>query len=131
MRNHYCVDLGSVHMSGSSNGGMLTYSALSQLNDVIASAGINCASPILGFGEVPLDPPVSIIDFHGLQVVIYLPMSQLNIYKIQGDHGGQRLHFVDFIFYVPQWCPAALPFRPNLQLPKHNRADNEATKIKS
>ena len=24
-------------------------------------------SPLIGFGEVPLDPPVSVIDFHGLQ----------------------------------------------------------------
>ena len=77
MRNNYCVDIGSVHMSGSSNGGLFTYSALSQLNDVIASAGINCASPILGFGEVPLDPPVSIIDFHGLQVVMFPLTRQL------------------------------------------------------
>ena len=77
MRNNYCVDIGSVHMSGSSNGGLFTYSALSQLNDVIASAGINCASPILGFGEVPLDPPVSIIDFHGLQVVTFPLTRQL------------------------------------------------------
>ena len=23
-------------------------------------------SPVLGFGDVPLDPPVSVIDYHGL-----------------------------------------------------------------
>ena len=26
---------------------------------------------------------------------------------IQGDHGGQRLRFVDFILEVPQSCPMA------------------------
>ena len=31
---------------------------------------------------------------------------------IQGDHGGQRLHLVDFIFEVPQSCPTVMPFLP-------------------
>ena len=26
---------------------------------------------------------------------------------VQGDHGGQRLHFVDFFLAVPQCCPTA------------------------
>ena len=39
---------------------------------------------------------------------------------IQGDHGGQRQHCVDFIFEDPQCCPSALQFQPNLLLPKQN-----------
>ena len=66
--NNYCLDANSVHMTGSSNGGMLAYSSLNKLNDIVASFGIVAASPILGFPDnIPRDPPVSIIDFHGLQ----------------------------------------------------------------
>ena len=66
--DNYCLDVDRVHMTGSSNGGMLAYSSLNRLNDIIASFGIVAASPILGFpDDIPLDPPVSIIDFHGLQ----------------------------------------------------------------
>ena len=36
-----------------------------RLNDIVASIAPNAASPLLGFGDVPLDPPVSVIDFHG------------------------------------------------------------------
>jgi len=66
--NQYCLDADSVHMSGSSNGGMLAWTSINKLNDIVASFGIVAASPVLGFpDEVPLDPPVSIIDLHGLQ----------------------------------------------------------------
>ena len=51
---------------------------------------------------------------------------QLNL---QVDHGGQLLYFVDFIFEVPQCCPFALWFIPNLQLPKQNRADGGTSKL--
>ena len=37
---------------------------------------------------------------------------------IQGDHCSQRLHFVDFMFELPQSCTIALQFLPNFQLPK-------------
>ena len=47
---------------------------------------------------------------------------------IQGDHGGQRLHFVDFIFEVPLSCTAALPFFSNSHQPKQNWADMEQQK---
>ena len=66
--DNYCLDADSVHMTGSSNGGMFTWSSLNKLNDIIASFGTVAASPVLGFpDEIPLDPPVSIIDMHGLQ----------------------------------------------------------------
>ena len=42
-----------------------------------------------------------------------------HILGVQGDHGGQQLHFVDFIFEVQKSCPTA-----NFQLPKQNKADN-------
>lgn len=68
VKDNYCLDVNSVHMSGSSNGGMLAYSSLNKLNDIVATFGIIAASPILGFpDDIPLDPPVSIIDFHGLE----------------------------------------------------------------
>ena len=28
---------------------------------------------------------------------------------VQGDHGGQRLHFVDFVLEVPQSHPTSMP----------------------
>ena len=31
----------------------------------MASIAPNAGSPLIGFGDVPLDPPVSVIDFHG------------------------------------------------------------------
>ena len=70
--DNYCLDVDSVHMYGQSIGGMLAYSSLNRLNDIIASFGIVAASPILGFpDEIPSDPPVSIIDFHGLQDTVF------------------------------------------------------------
>ena len=36
-----------------------------RLNDIVASIAPNAGSPLIGFGDVPLDPPVSVIDFHG------------------------------------------------------------------
>ena len=44
---------------------------------------------------------------------------------VQVDHGGQRLHFVDYNFQAPQCCPTALLSLPNLQLSKQNRVDSE------
>ena len=66
VKENYCVDGDSVHMTGFSNGGMFLYYAASRLNDVVASIGPMAGSPPLGFGDVPLDPPVSVIDYHGL-----------------------------------------------------------------
>jgi len=67
VRSQYCVDLNSVHMSGSSNGGMFAYAQMDKLNDIIASFGPVVSTGILGFpASIPLNPPVSIIDFHGL-----------------------------------------------------------------
>ena len=61
----YCLDMESIHLTGYSNGGMFSYYAASQLNDIIASITTNAASPIIGFGDVPLNPPISLLDFHG------------------------------------------------------------------
>ena len=47
---------------------------------------------------------------------------------MQGDHGGQQLHFLDFIFEFQQYWPTVLQFLPNLQLPKQNWADSGTTK---
>ena len=63
----YCLDRKSVHMGGYSMGAFFTYYAASRLNDILASIAPNAGCPILGFGDVPLDPPVSLIDFHGLE----------------------------------------------------------------
>ena len=61
----YCLDMDSIHLTGYSNGGMFSYYAASQLNDIIASISTNAASPPIGFGDVPLNPPISLLDFHG------------------------------------------------------------------
>ena len=37
-----------------------------------------------------------------------LSLPLLNMY-VQGDHGGQRLCFVDLIFKVPPSCPTIMP----------------------
>ena len=66
VKENYCVDDASVHMTGFSNGGMFLYYAASRLNDLVASIGPMAGSPVMGFGDVPLDPPVSVIDYHGL-----------------------------------------------------------------
>ena len=63
---NYCLNMKSIHMSGNSNGAMFTYFAASQLSDVVASMAPNIGSPLIGFGDVPLNPTISLIDFHGL-----------------------------------------------------------------
>ena len=64
---NYCLDRKSVHMGGYSMGAFFTYYAASRLNDILASIAPNAGCPLLGFGDVPLDPPISLIDFHGLE----------------------------------------------------------------
>ena len=44
----------------------------------------------------------------------------VGIHTVQGDHGGQRLRFVDLI---P--CPAVIPLLPTLHLPTQNRSVSE------
>ena len=63
---NYCLDMNSIHLTGYSNGGMFSFYAASLLNDIVASISTNAASPLIGFGDVPLDPPISLINFHGL-----------------------------------------------------------------
>ena len=46
---------------------------------------------------------------------------------VQGDHGGQRLHFVDFILEVPRSQITAM----ELWTTKQNWADSGATKLKA
>ena len=57
----------SIHLGGLSSGGTFTHYAASQLNDILASVAPVASSPLLGFGDVPLDPPISIMGFNGLQ----------------------------------------------------------------
>ena len=63
---NYCLDSDSIHLTGYSNGGMFAFYAASLLNDIIASISTNAASPLIGFGDVPLGPSISLINFHGL-----------------------------------------------------------------
>ena len=98
--DNYCLNANSVHMTGSSNGGMLTYSSLNKLNDIVATFGIVAASPILGFPDnIPLDPPVSIIDFHGLYDTTF-PYS-LTI-PVPGEKGPYNSVLTPWHFYVMQ-----------------------------
>ena len=46
---------------------------------------------------------------------------------LQGDLGGQRPHFFDFIFQVLQSGPTTIPFLPNSHRPKLNWADSVTT----
>ncbi len=66
MRDNYCVDDASVHLTGFSQGGMFAYVAAAQMDDVVASIVPIGASPLLGFGDAPgILRPVSVMDFHG------------------------------------------------------------------
>ena len=47
---------------------------------------------------------------------------------VQGDNSGQRLHFVDFIFKITEYCPTALQMSAQFQLPQQNQADSGTTK---
>ena len=40
VKDNYCVDAGSVHMTGFSNGGMFLYYAASRLNDIVVRVAI-------------------------------------------------------------------------------------------
>ena len=56
----------SVHLGGYSSGGAFTHYAAARLNDILASISPVSSTPFMGFGEVPLDPPISLIEFNGL-----------------------------------------------------------------
>ena len=61
--------------------------------------------------------------------------SFVNLYRhvqirdLQGDNGGQLLHFDAFIIELLQCCQTALQFLPNLKLPKQNQAGSGGTKL--
>ena len=57
--------------------------------------------------------------------------SLVTFHLLHGDHGGQRLRFIDFVFEVPPSCPTHLPFLPHSKHPKQNWADSGTTKMKS
>ena len=66
---NYCLDRNNVHMAGTSKGGFLAYSSVDKLNDIFATIAPIASVPSLGFpARFPHHNPVSIIDFHGLQV---------------------------------------------------------------
>ena len=47
VKDNYCVDAGSVHMTGFSNGAMFLYYAASRLNDIVVRSVIR--ENVLGF----------------------------------------------------------------------------------
>jgi len=65
VESQFCVDMNSIHLSGVSNGGMFSYYAASRLSDILASIAPVAGSPLIGFGEVPVNA-VSLIDLHGV-----------------------------------------------------------------
>ena len=87
---------------------------------------------------VELETPSSHAPFYNFPIKIFSAI-RTSLYQIfvslplQSDHGGQRLYFVDFDFIPlgPQSCPNALPFLPNLQLPKQNKAESGTTVARS
>ena len=97
VNENYCLDNNSVHMTGVSNGGMFPYYAASRLNDIVASIAPNAASPFIGFGDVPLDPPVSLIDFHGLLdgTIPY----DLNTFNANGEGPHESVISWDYYYY--------------------------------
>ena len=58
---------------------------------------INAGSPLIGFGDVPLDPPLSVIDFHGLNdgVIPY----DLNHGNNNGEGPHDSVTSWDYYFY--------------------------------
>ena len=101
--SEYCIDMDSIHQTGRSNGGMLSYHLAAHIdrfpspslsfpyrcsffvifeppifNRRFASIGPVAGSPFLGYAQVP-DRALSIIDFHGTadQTIPYsLPTSE-------------------------------------------------------
>lgn len=66
VQKNYCLDDDSIHVTGISNGGQFAYHVAYRLNEIIASIAVNAASPMIGFGDVSLSPPIHLIDFHGV-----------------------------------------------------------------
>ena len=48
---------------------------------------------------------------------------------MQGDHGSQRLHFIDFIFEALQPFPSTLLFLRYSHQPKQNGAESGTTEV--
>ena len=67
-------------LGGYSSGGTFSHYAASQLNDILASVSPVSSSPFLGFGDVPLDPPISLIGFNGLQG--HHPLHFFNVHQV-------------------------------------------------
>ncbi|XP_023341932.1 uncharacterized protein LOC111711737 isoform X2 [Eurytemora carolleeae] len=63
-KERLCINSKSIHQSGISNGGILSYSIIAKLSDIFASIAPVAASPLLGYGDLP-GSPLSIIDLHG------------------------------------------------------------------
>ena len=101
VQENYCLDDKSIHVTGISNGGQFSYYVASRLNDIIASIAPNAASPMIGFGDVPLSPPISVIDFHGvLDTVIPYDVNSVGSYG-SGPHDS----VISFDYYYYEQKP--------------------------
>ena len=101
VKNNYCIDMKSIHVTGISNGGQFSYYVASRLNDLIATIAPNAASPMIGFGDVPLDPPISVIDFHGtLDGIIPYSVDSIGSYG-SGPHDS----VISFDYYYYEQKP--------------------------
>ena len=76
----------------------------------------NCAVPCIVTMDTELIKSVTVRNFDCFYTFISEEVMSDWCWLLQGDNGAQRLLFVDSIFEVPQCCPTALPFLPNLQL---------------
>ena len=97
VKENYCLDIDSIHMTGISAGGQFSYSLAAKLNDIVASIAPNAADPMIGFGDVPLYPPVSLIDFHGNQDTA-MPYD-INSFASRGEGPYNSVISLDYYYY--------------------------------
>ena len=97
VNDNYCIDMNSIHLTGYSNGGTFSYFVINKLSDIVASIAPNAASPFIGFGDVPKDMPISVIDFHGLldSVIPYDANSPFAL----GEGPHNSVETKDYYFY--------------------------------
>ena len=77
----------------------------------------------------PSKPKLPPSQSSAVQRMEFLPGLRAMCWYVQGDNGGQRLHFDGFIFEVPRCCPTDVHCLPDLQLPEQNQADSQNYKI--
>lgn len=102
---HACVDLDRVHLSGASNGAMMTYQLAHTLSTRVASIVPVVGQPLLGFldSAVP-SVPVAVMHISGIFDGV-IPANVSNGFRGQS---GERCHWTRFIIPLHLACAHVL-----------------------